>query len=117
MIMRASVSFDGTTLEREVAESAKNSFRATDTASRNPSPKFTSPAVQLARGCVFSQHLEKYERVSVTVTTGYAWITMEGDAEDYVLTANDAREFTGPGLLVIEGLEQGAQIKLQISGA
>jgi hypothetical protein len=45
------------------------------------------------------------------VTIGHAWITMEGDARDHVLTSNEEREFAGPGLLVIEGLEQGARIQ------
>jgi hypothetical protein len=112
MIMRTSVWFDEATLDRTVANSANNRSRSTDTSSSwKPAPK--APTVQLARGGIFSRPLEKGEQVSVTVTTGHAWITMEGDAEDHVLTTDEEREFTGPGLLVIEGLEQGARIQLR----
>ena len=112
MIMRASVSFDEAMLEREVADSAKNRhLSCSHTPSRKPTPK--APTMQLQRGCIFSKPLEEGERVSVAVITGHAWITMESDAEDHVLTAREEREFLGPGLLVIEGLEQGARIQLQ----
>ncbi|QIF03022.1 DUF2917 domain-containing protein [Roseimicrobium sp. ORNL1] len=109
--MRASVWSDETTLDRETASPASKSSRSTNpSTSWKPTPK--SPTVQLARGGTFSKPLEKGERVSVTVTAGHAWITMEGDAQDHVLTVHERHEFAGPGLLVIEGLEQGARIQL-----
>lgn len=109
MIMRASVWSDEATLDREVADSASKRRRSTDTSS-SWKPTSKSPIVHLERGSIFSKAMEEGERVSVTVTAGHAWITMEGDAEDHVLTARESREFTGPGLLVIEGLEQGARM-------
>ena len=109
MNMRASVWFGEATLESEVASSTSDRARLTH-ASRRPAPK--APTVQLGRGSIFSRPLEMGERLSVLVTTGHAWITMEGDAQDHVLTSNEEREFAGPGLLVIEGLEQGARIRL-----
>lgn len=111
MIMRDSVSFDEATLEREVADSAKNRpLSSAYTSSQKPTSK--APTMQLLRGCVFSKPLEKGESVSVTVTSGHVWITMEGDAQDHVLTVHERLEFAGPGLLVFEGLEQGARIQL-----
>jgi hypothetical protein len=50
--------------------------------------------------------------LTVMVASGHAWITMEGDTQDHVLISHEEREFTGPGLLVIEALEQGARIRL-----
>jgi hypothetical protein len=113
MIMRASVWFDEATLERELANSATTRTRSTDTPSWKPAPK--APTVQLERGSIFSRPLGKDERLTVRVTFGHTWITMEGDARDHVVTSNEEREFAGPGLLVIEGLEQGARVQLGIA--
>ncbi|WP_425468381.1 DUF2917 domain-containing protein [Roseimicrobium gellanilyticum] len=108
--MRASLWFDEATLDRGAADSASSRTRPAES-SRRPAPR--TPAVQLERGCIFSRPLEEGECVSVMVTTGHAWITMECDVRDHVLAANDERVFAGPGLLVIEGLEQGARLQLK----
>jgi hypothetical protein len=71
------------------------------------------PTVQLQRGSIFSKSLEAGEHVTARGISGHAWVTMEGDARDHVLSANEELEFTGPGLLVMEGLEQGAHVQLQ----
>lgn len=109
MNMRASFWFDEATLERDVASSATTRTRSTDTSSSCwPAPK--TPTVQLPRGGIFSTPLENGERLNVMVISGHVWITMEGDAQDYILASEQEHEFSGPGLLVIEGLEQGARI-------
>jgi hypothetical protein len=114
MIMRASVVYDEVTLDREVAHSASSHIRTRSTGSSSRRPSLMAPMVQLDRGGIFSKLLENGEHVSVTVTTGHAWITMEGDVQDHVLASHEEREFFGPGLLVFEGLEQGARIQLQM---
>jgi hypothetical protein len=110
MIMRTSVGLDEATLDRELTDPADTRTRSTNISPWRPASK--APSVQLERGSVFSKPLEKGERLSVTVMYGHAWITMEGDAQDHVLTSHEEREFAGPGLLVLEGLEQGARIRL-----
>jgi hypothetical protein len=114
MIMKASVWSDEATLDREVADSASSHTRTRSTGSSSRRPSLMAPTVQLERGGIFSKLLENGEHVSVTVTSGHAWITMEGDVQDHVLTSHEEREFFGPGLLVFEGLEHGAKIQLQI---
>lgn len=71
--------------------------------------------MQLGRGDIFSKMLERGECLAVTVTSGQAWITLEGDAEDHVLGPQEMRVFHGPWLLVMEGLEMGAGV--EVSGA
>lgn len=110
MNMRAFIWFDEATLDREVADPAGDRSHSKDTPSWKPTPK--SPTVQLERGCIFSKLLANGEHVYVAVTSGHAWITLEGDAQDHVLTSHEKREFSGPGLLVIEGLEQGARVQM-----
>lgn len=116
MIMRASIWFDELAMNRaSTTDSASGHARTSESFSWQPAPK--APTVHLERGSVFSRPLEDGERLTVQVTSGHAWITMEGDARDHVLTSNDEREFAGPGLLVIEGLEQGARVELQMDRA
>ena len=110
MNMRASVWFDEATLECEVAKAPTRERAHNRESSGRPARR--TPTVQLERGSVFSKPLENGERLLVTVTMGHAWITMEGDAQDYVLTANEEQAFAGPGMLVIEGLQQGARVHL-----
>ena len=46
---------------------------------------------------------------------GQLWVTMEGDANDYVLTPGDRQCFQGPGLLLIETLgQENANLQLAI---
>jgi hypothetical protein len=51
-------------------------------------------------------------RLRHTGGAGHLWITFEGQATDHVLSPGEALQFRGPGLLVIEALEGGAQIRI-----
>ncbi|HSI62575.1 MAG TPA: DUF2917 domain-containing protein [Candidatus Saccharimonadia bacterium] len=105
--MKASALFDTGGI---ASRSSDLSASSTQTTVARPARK--APTVVLERGSVMSRPLQKGETLRVSVSIGHAWITMEGDARDYVLTAHDQHEFAGPGLLVIEGLEQGAWVQM-----
>jgi hypothetical protein len=104
MMMKASTWFGASTLNRTVAGT-------TDfTISKRPARK--APTILLDHGSIISKPLAKGEGVSVTITSGHAWITVEGEGRDHILVAQDQRDFTGPGLLVIEALERGAWVQM-----
>lgn len=58
----------------------------------------------LCKGALQTQRLAAKEIVEIQILAGAAWVTLEGDANDYVLTAGDTRILRGPGLVVVEGL-------------
>lgn len=65
----------------------------------------TDSDVQLPKGAVHSCHLAADTSMQIRVTAGALWITFEGDLEDYVLEDGETMTFSGPGLLVAEGLQ------------
>ena len=85
-----------------------------------PSPRVTAlrtslRTLSLRAGEVHSLDLLENERCSLHIHEGAAWATMEGDAQDYVLTATSRPRFTGPGRLVIEAI--GGDLIVQIAPA
>jgi hypothetical protein len=61
--------------------------------------------ITLKRRAVASLDLAADDCLRLTTRDGTAWVTLEGSANDFVLTCSDPLEFTGPGRLVIEALE------------
>jgi hypothetical protein len=59
----------------------------------------------LNRRAVASLDLTADACLRLTTRGGTAWVTLEGAADDFVLTCSNPLEFTGPGRLVIEALE------------
>ena len=64
----------------------------------------TTNRVELAKGAVHSYHIAPDSALQVRAIAGALWITLEGDPEDHVLEDGETMKFTGPGLLVAEGL-------------
>lgn len=58
------------------------------------------------KGEVQSVRLGVNEKVELVVFDGALWATIEGDRMDYAIEAGESQRFTGPGLLVIEGLSE-----------
>lgn len=67
---------------------------------------------QLAHRQLFSRFIFEGEALRIRVVSGHLWATFEGSPEDHHLSAGDARHFRGPGLLVAEGIEQGAVFEI-----
>jgi len=64
-----------------------------------------------------SLDLEEGERCHLLVGTGVAWITMEGNPDDFGVTADTPRiDFCGPGRLVIEAVGTGLAIQVTRTG-
>jgi hypothetical protein len=61
----------------------------------------------LAKGGLRSWALASGETVHLTSGHGHAWVSREGDPEDYVLGPNGPLYLAGPGLVVLEALEPG----------
>jgi len=61
--------------------------------------------ISLKRRAVASLDLTADDSLLLTTPGGTAWVTLEGAADDFVLTSSNPLEFTGPGRLVIEALE------------
>jgi hypothetical protein len=64
----------------------------------------TASDIQLAKGAVHSCRLAADIAMQIRAMSGALWITFEGDPEDHVLEEGETMTFTGPGLLVAEGL-------------
>jgi len=61
---------------------------------------------------VHSLDLREGERCILSFRNGVAWVTMEGNPDDFALTKDSPpSEFTGPGRLVIEAI--GGEVKLE----
>jgi hypothetical protein len=68
--------------------------------------------LQFAKHSTHSVVLKSAEVALVRIAAGQSWITMEGDPADYAGTTGDTLRFTGPGLLVIEGLQKDNVLEL-----
>lgn len=64
----------------------------------------------LPEGGFLVRDLEAGEQADIRVLSGHLWVTVEGDARDYVLEAESRRSFAGPGRLMAEALEGPAEI-------
>ena len=69
--------------------------------------------ISLKRRAVASLDLAADDRLRLTTCNGTAWVTLEGSADDFVLTCSDPLEFAGPGRLVIEALESDLVIRAE----
>jgi hypothetical protein len=69
--------------------------------------------ISLKRRAVTSLDLTAGDRLRLTTRDGIAWVTLEGSAEDFVLSSASPLEFTGPGRLVIEALEDDLAIRAE----
>jgi len=69
-----------------------------------------APVWSLAKGQLRSVLLAEGEHRQIEVLHGECWITMEGDANDYVLSAKESLKFNGPGLVLIEALSGSAEV-------
>ncbi|QJE95827.1 DUF2917 domain-containing protein [Luteolibacter luteus] len=70
---------------------------------------------QIGRRQIFSRQILENEVFRIRVTSGHLWVTFEGSPDDHHLSDGDSRRFYGPGLLVAEGIEQGALIEISQS--
>lgn len=71
--------------------------------------------ISLKRRAVASLDLIANDRLRITTRNGVAWATMEGSADDFVLTSASPLEFAGPGRLVIEALEDSVIIWAELT--
>ena len=62
--------------------------------------------VRLRKGALHSIRLGALSAVKIRITQGLCWVSMEGDRNDYVAGPNCELRFTGPGLLVLEGMQE-----------
>lgn len=67
---------------------------------------------QIDRRQLFSRRILEDEVFRIRVLSGHLWVTFEGSQEDYHLTEGQTRRFRGPGLLVAEGIEEGAVVEI-----
>ena len=65
----------------------------------------TASNTELPNGVVYSCPLAGDTTMQIRATAGTLWVTFEGDPEDYVLEDGETMTFSGPGLLVAEGLQ------------
>lgn len=73
-------------------------------------PSFAS----LTNRSIHSIRLEDGQVVRITVISGTAWVTQEGDPEDYILSPTSPLTLTGPGLLVVEAIHGDVKFSLGI---
>ena len=73
-----------------------------------PKPAHGEPGknVRLRKGALHSIRLGAMSAVKLRITQGLCWVSMEGDRNDYVAGANCELRFAGPGLLIIEGMQE-----------
>lgn len=64
----------------------------------------------LNEGDLVSQDLKEEESFEISLIAGQAWITLEGDAEDYIVRVPKSLHLMGPGRVVIEALEDATEI-------
>ena len=60
----------------------------------------------LIPGEYLSRQLSDQDALELVAEAGQLWVTMEGDANDYVLTPGDRQCFHGPGHILIEAIGQ-----------
>lgn len=76
-----------------------------ETSDRDPLVSRREGVMSLTRRETFSRRLDEGDFLRMRVISGVLWVTIEGDPEDHVLAAGDFRQFDGPGLCVVEGIE------------
>lgn len=64
----------------------------------------TATHIELPKGAVYSWHIAPDTAVQLRAVAGALWVTLESDPEDHMLEDGETMTFTGPGLLVAEGL-------------
>jgi len=71
--------------------------------------------MQISLKCraVASLDLGADDCLGLTTRGGSAWVTLEGDSEDFALSTTSPLKFTGPGRLVIEALENDMIIRVE----
>jgi hypothetical protein len=62
--------------------------------------------MRLRQAQVVSFDLSAAESRILTAYAGQLWVTMEGDATDYVLNPGESRHFRHPGRVVVEALAE-----------
>lgn len=72
----------------------------------------TVRTLSLARREIVSHRLVGGEKIQFRSVLGILWITMEGDSEDHVLSTGELFEVNGPGLLLLEALEDEAMVEM-----
>lgn len=77
-------------------------------------PRETWTRTLLARRQIFSRPLSGDEAFRIRVVTGNLWVTFEGSRDDHHLGEGKALRFRGPGLLVAEGIEDGAVVEISL---
>lgn len=60
----------------------------------------------LSKGSFATIDLLPSQLLRLTVVQGHVWITMEGDATDYVAARGEKISFDHPGRVVVEALEE-----------
>lgn len=71
----------------------------------------TPGPTSLVQGALWSHRVRSCEHV-LACHEGVVWLTCEGDATDYILTAGDTLRLEKPGLAVVQAL-QAARFELQ----
>jgi hypothetical protein len=68
--------------------------------------------VRLQPGQIHSHDAQPHEHQTLIMLTGQAWMTREGDPEDYVLNAGDRLTLRQAGKVVVEALDGPAEFAL-----
>ncbi|HEY5892013.1 MAG TPA: DUF2917 domain-containing protein [Chthoniobacterales bacterium] len=71
------------------------------------------PKITLSSGALLAHRVNDHETLTLTVSAGHAWITNEGDPEDYILAAGEIFEIAGPARLLVEGIHDGAEFDME----
>jgi hypothetical protein len=79
---------------------------------RKTAPRAHTGAACLSKGATLARQLRPGETLRVRGRTGMLWVTMEGDAQDYVLGVGNQACFARSGLLVIEGMSAENEMEL-----
>jgi hypothetical protein len=61
--------------------------------------------IQLAKGQTYALRLEPNSDLFINVLAGCFWVTLEGDALDYVASPGAPLVLSGEGLVVLEGVD------------
>lgn len=67
---------------------------------------------RIGRRQLFSRRIFEGEVFRIRVLAGHLWVTFEGSRKDYHLGESEIHRFHGPGLLVAEGIEDGAVLEI-----
>lgn len=73
----------------------------------------SSSRVRLNPGQIYSHELTQGDTQQIYMLSGQAWMTLEGDAEDYVLHPGHRLELPETGRIVIEPLEGVVEFMLE----